>query len=76
MKCIQDNEILCIVKVDQRVKKFKEAGDIGDVYKNALEKVIWFWISSVIWQKGEYQNGGNKNTKHAKFSEKRTFFTP
>ena len=25
---------------------------------------------SVIWQKGESQNGGNKNTKHAKFSEK------
>ena len=32
--------------------------------------------SSVIWQKGESQNEGNKNTKHAKFSEKRTFFTP
>ena len=31
--------------------------------------------SSVIWQKGKSQNGGNKNTKHAKFSEKRTFFT-
>ena len=43
-----------------------------------------FWIPrvkglinlSVIWQKGESQNGGNKNRKHAKFSEKRTFFTP
>ena len=33
-------------------------------------------ISSVIWQKGESQNGGNKNTKHAKFPEKRTFFNP
>ena len=32
--------------------------------------------SSVLWQKGESQNGGNKNTKHAKFSEKRTFFYP
>ena len=32
--------------------------------------------SSEIWQKGESQNGGNKNTKHAKFSEKRTYFTP
>ena len=32
--------------------------------------------SSVLWQKGESQNGGNKNTKHAKFSEKTTFFTP
>ena len=32
--------------------------------------------SSVIWPKGESQNGGNKNTKHLKFSKKRTFFTP
>ena len=31
---------------------------------------------SVLWQKGESQNGGKKNTKYAKFSEKRTFFTP
>ena len=31
--------------------------------------------SSVIWQKGESQTGGNKNTKHGKFSEKWTFFT-
>ena len=30
--------------------------------------------SSVIRQKGEYQNGYCKKTKHAKFSEKRTFF--
>ena len=29
--------------------------------------------SSVIWQKDESQNGGNKITKKAKFSEKRTF---
>ena len=26
--------------------------------------------------KGRTQNGGNKNTKHAKFSEKRTFLPP
>ena len=32
--------------------------------------------SSVIRQKGESQNGSFKKTKHAKFSEKRTFFTP
>ena len=32
--------------------------------------------SSVIRQKWESQNGGNKKAKHAKFSEKRTFFTP
>ena len=30
----------------------------------------------VIRQKGESQNGSFKKTKHAKFSEKRTFFTP
>ena len=29
-----------------------------------------------MWQNGESQNGGDKNTKHAKFSEKRKFFTP
>ena len=32
--------------------------------------------SSVIRQKGESQNGCFKKTKHAKFSEKRTFPTP
>ena len=32
--------------------------------------------SSVIRKKGEFQNGGNKKSKHAKFSEKRTFLTP
>ena len=30
---------------------------------------------SVKTQKGESQNGGNTKTKHAKFSEKRTFLT-
>ena len=34
-----------------------------------------YFNSSVIWPKSESQNGGNKTTKHAKFSEKRTFFT-
>ena len=29
--------------------------------------------SSMIRQKGESQNGGNKKTKYSKFSEKRTF---
>ena len=33
-------------------------------------------ISSVTRQKGESQNGCFKKTKHAKFSKKRTFFTP
>ena len=30
--------------------------------------------TSIIGQKGESQNGGNKNTKHAKFSKKQMFF--
>ena len=32
--------------------------------------------TSAIRQKGESQNGCYKKTKHAKFSEKRTFLTP
>ena len=32
----------------------------------------WYYL----WQKGEAQNGCFKKTKHAKFSEKRTFLTP
>ena len=32
-------------------------------------------ISSEMWKKSQSEKGGNKNTKHAKFSEKRTFFT-
>ena len=31
---------------------------------------------SVIRQKSESKNGGKKNTKHGKFSEKQTRFTP
>ena len=32
--------------------------------------------STVIKQKGESQNGGNKKTNHTKFSGKQTFLTP
>ena len=32
--------------------------------------------SSMIRQNVEFQNGGNKKTKHVKFSEKRLFLTP
>ena len=32
--------------------------------------------SLVVRQEGEYQNGGNKKTKHAKFSEKRALLLP
>ena len=38
--------------------------------------VEWKGISSVIRQKGELQNGGSKNTKHTKLSEKQRFLTP
>ena len=39
--------------------------------------MVWsYWLtSSVIRQKDESQNGCFKRTKHAKFSEKRTFLT-
>ena len=33
-------------------------------------------MASVIRQKGESQNGGNKKAKYAKFSEKLTLLTP
>ena len=48
-----------------------------NVFDNDISR--WLTImtrSSVIRQKGESQNGSFKKTKHAKFSEKRTFFTP
>ena len=37
---------------------------------------INFYKSSVVRQKGESQNAYFKKTKHVKFSEKRSFFTP
>ena len=45
--------------------------------KSGSSKYRWGSKSSVIRQKGESQNGCCfKKTKHAKFSEKRTFLTP
>ena len=38
--------------------------------------LVLYGKSSVIRQKGESQNGGNKKAKHTKFSEKQTFLTP
>ena len=32
--------------------------------------------SSGEYQKGEYQNGGNKKTKYAKFPKNKHFLTP
>ena len=44
--------------------------------KNIIKLTILNRNSSVIRQKGESQNWCFKETKHAKFSEKRTFVTP
>ena len=46
------------------------------LYYNSLrhESVKTKQILSVIRQKDKFQNGGNKKTKHAKFSAKQTFF--
>ena len=45
---------------------------IYHLFLSASTFITW----SVIRQKGEFQNGCFKKTKHAKFSEKRTFLTP
>ena len=50
--------------------------ELFDFHKICIRAMKMFYSSTVIWQKGESENGGNKNTKQAKFSEKRTFFTP
>ena len=39
--------------------------------QDTILRVIWGYISSVIRQKGESENGCFKNTKHVKFSEQR-----
>ena len=42
-----------------------------------ISLVFWeSWVSSIIRQKGKSEQGGNKKTKYAKFSEKPTFITP
>ena len=56
-----------VLVIAERIKK-KAAP--SKFYKQFVQN-----ISLVIWQKEESQNRGNKNTKHAKFPEKRTFFT-
>ena len=55
----------------------RKESEQGLVTKNFGQFLIFeLPISSVIWQKPESLKGSNKNTKHAKFSEKRTFLTP
>ena len=42
-----------------------------------ISLVFWeSWVSSIIRLKGKSEQGGNKKTKYAKFSEKPTFITP
>ena len=48
----------------------------GLMLRNFCGRKMFSKIPSVIRQKGKSQNGCFKKTKHAKFSEKRTFFTP
>ena len=71
-------ETLCIRTLcDKKTSRLKIS--FWEKFAGRLKEAIEsFRISntSVIWQKDESQNGGNKNTKHAKFSEKRMFFTP
>ena len=49
------------------------------VYYNFLLTRLWchkIWNMSGIRQKGEFQKGGNKNAKQAKFSEKKNISYP
>ena len=59
---------------------FARRSSISDVWQGSEYDSHYFYylrlISSVIRQKGEFQNGCFKKTKRAKFSEKRTFLTP
>ena len=51
---------------------------IAEIYRSIIFilSISLASMSSVIRQKGESQNRCFKKTKHAKFSEKRTFLTP
>ena len=64
-----------------RIRQFKPGQTWKKPAHKNLSKANQNWAifsskSSVIRQKGDYQNGCFKKTKHAKFYEKRTFFTP
>ena len=54
-------------EIDEQLTKTKK------VHITFLKRIL---KSSVTRQKGESQNGCFKKTKHAKFSEKRTFLIP
>ena len=56
-----------IKQANKRLLKRKQRQQLYGVLKNN---------SSVIRQKSESQNGGNKKTKHVTFSEKQIFLTP
>ena len=52
------------------------SGEVGGL-QALIRKVTTFYVnSSVMRQKGEYQNGFFKKTKGAKFSKKGAFLTP
>ena len=69
-------------KIKNNAKKIYYQGRLK-VYQNnmrntrkVMKKIIGKNKSLEIRQKGESQNGCYKKTRHAKFSEKRTFLTP
>ena len=59
-----------LITSDEHVKAYNDKIQKVRLEQEAKEN------SSVIRQKGESQNGCFNKTKHAKFSGKRTFFTP
>ena len=65
-------EIIILILVDILIKGAYE----GRCHTVIMEHFTKRVNVSVIRQKGESQNGCFKETKHAKFSEKRTFLTP
>ena len=73
--------VYCCANEKDRQRLYKRY-DYGDKFHWQQSSSDYCWQKfkinnlSVINQKGESQNGGNEKTKHAKFSEKRTFLTP
>ena len=70
-------------KLIEKLKDFTRYKLRGTLLSNLLVSFTMWKVnvisnqsSSVLEQKGESQNWGNKKTNHAKFSKKRTFFTP
>ena len=70
-KISTEKEVIKIVGLVSFVPQMELLKNVAKVVKSLGRP-----ITSVIRQQGESQNGCFKKTKHAKFSKKRTFFTP